>query len=117
MEWISVEDLPPPQGLRVLLWCYTRVPNVFIGYLRGWRDDRWKFAIYETGESVSSVSHWHALPPEPSDLWYREGCEDCVPLPWRRRFNPLLRRLFGLELTAIIRDGEVIGIGIRKWLR
>jgi len=36
----------------------------------------------------------------------------------RRRVNPILRKLLGLELTRIcLENGETIGVGIRKWLQ
>ena len=32
----------------------------------------------------------------------------------KRWFNPILRKLFNLEICSIVRDNKVIGYGIRK---
>lgn len=37
---------------------------------------------------------------------------------WLKRwFNPILRKVFGVEITSIIMDNKVIGYGIRKQLK
>jgi hypothetical protein len=36
---------------------------------------------------------------------------------FKRTMNPVLRRLFGVEITSIVMDGKVIGYGIRKQLK
>jgi hypothetical protein len=35
----------------------------------------------------------------------------------KRTFNPILRKLFKIEITSIVRNEEVIGYGIRKHLK
>jgi hypothetical protein len=36
---------------------------------------------------------------------------------FKRTLNPILRRIFRVEITSIIQDGKVIGYGIRKQLK
>lgn len=36
---------------------------------------------------------------------------------FKRWFNPILRKAFGVEITSIIMDNKVIGYGIRKQLK
>ena len=35
----------------------------------------------------------------------------------KRAMNPVIRRLFGVEITSIVMDEKVIGYGIRKQLK
>ena len=35
----------------------------------------------------------------------------------KRWFNPILRKVLGVEITSIIMDNKVIGYGIRKQLK
>lgn len=35
----------------------------------------------------------------------------------KRTFNPILRKLFTIEITSIVRNEEVIGYGIRKYIK
>ena len=35
---------------------------------------------------------------------------------FKRALNPILRRIFRVEITSIIQDDKVIGYGIRKQL-
>ena len=36
---------------------------------------------------------------------------------FKRAINPILRRLFGVEITSIVMDEKVVGYGIRKQLK
>jgi hypothetical protein len=36
---------------------------------------------------------------------------------FKRWFNPILRKVLGVEITSIIMDNKVIGYGIRKQLK
>ena len=36
---------------------------------------------------------------------------------YKRWFNPILRKVFGVEITSITMDNKVIGYGIRKQLK